>query len=316
MQKVDKLKTFSPLARKKFVRADEGQGIQEVPPPPVAVPELEKKEDVPSKFLAGILFLSQGRILLCHKTNGSLSYWYTPVGRVTKDKHGMHRHLWAAAKDKASAVLGTLPPGTRRATRKHFYLNKKANTVYLTYVCEVPPGALKWTPTLGPDADSYIWASQDDAENMTISPTTKRVLENGDIWEGKFFSPINLVMEREATLGDLVQEGAENYEKINRVAETLFGKMSKDMRFTRLEMIIVGNSQATPKAGVSGVLHREDIAEQELFFDVSLAMIDGVVKIEVSLKKVGETKRGSATTPGQIAQIPAWVVSKLDEYGT
>jgi hypothetical protein len=174
---------------------------------------------------------------------------------------------------------------------------------------------MKWTPTLGPDADSYIWASQDDAENMTISPTTKRVLENGDIWAGKFFSPINLVMEREATLGDLVQEGAENFKKVNGIAHAVFKKMSKDLRFTRLEMVIVGNDQKVPKAGVSGVLHREDIAEQELFFDVSVSVVNEAVKVAVSLKKNGEMKKGSATSPGQVAQIPTWIISKLDEYG-
>jgi hypothetical protein len=295
-----------------FRLAEEGQGIPETAVP---LPALEEKKDVPARFLAGILFLCQGRILIAHKSQETLSYWYSPIGLVLKDAHGMHRHLWTAAKKKAISVWGSLPPGLLKAARRHFYLNKKENKVYLTFVCELPPSALKWSPLLGPDADAYMWATKDDAEELTMSPTTKRVLENGDVWEGKSFSPINLVMEREATLGDLVQEGANNFKKVNEIARAVFSRMAKDFRFTRLEMVVVANSQKIPRAGVSGVIHREDSAERELYFDVSIGILGDIVKISVSLKKVGQTKKGSASTPAQVTQIPSWVISQLEQYG-
>lgn len=271
---------------------------------------------------SGILFLCQGRLLVVRRapdeTAGGL--WSIPGGHIKHTKRGGHKHPWGSAKREAKEELGSLPPGMFRARRKHTLTEKNSDKTYITYIVELPPSAMKWNPTLGPDHDAHRWVNKAQAKKLKLHPGLAKVLKNPEVWQAKFYAPLTVALQRytavQATsLGTLVQKQVEAIDDTNEMAEAVFQNMAKDLRFIRLDLVEVmhGPPGYTPVAGVFGVM-RDAATSKEMYFDVSVSPRDeGKLRVLVQCRRSGQRK--AASFPQSIYhKIPSWVKGKLEAF--
>jgi 8-oxo-dGTP pyrophosphatase MutT (NUDIX family) len=269
------------------------------------------------KTVVGVLFVCQGRILLVRRAEGEEdeAYWSIPGGHSKTGVKGMPTDLWGNAKRECKEELGSLPPGTGRATRKHTRTEKKTDKQFVTFVVELPPSGMKWKPQLSAEHDAYMWVNKLQAKKLPIHPGVRSVLDNDSVWAGKFVIPLQIALQRQAqqSLVDFMQDHNQRVRKVNRLASKVFHKMAKDLRFVRLELteVVHGHSRATPVAGVTGVMRYGN--NPELYFDVSVSPREaGRVRVFIRTRKTGF--RAGATVPlSRLGDIPGWVLNKLED---
>jgi 8-oxo-dGTP pyrophosphatase MutT (NUDIX family) len=260
------------------------------------------------KRAAGILFVCQGRVLLVRRAYDETNpeVWSIPGGHVKLAHDGMPQDVWGNAKREVVEEMGGLPPGIGRATRKHRALSKSGN-VYTTYIVELPPGAMKWRPRLNPEHSAYRWCNRKQVKALKLHPNVARVLKNQDIWDGKFFTTVRINLERDAQIGQIMQEGKQQIDMINAAAEEVFGQMAKDFRFVRLELttVIHGPPGYIPVAGVDGVMRK---GSAEVFFTLSVSPKNGSFRALLKTKKIGYKVSALFRTPTGIMR---WAANKL-----
>lgn len=264
------------------------------------------------KRAAGILFVCQGRVLLVRRAydENNPDIWSIPGGHIKLAHDGMPQDAWGNAKREVKEEMGGLPPGIGRATRKHRAISKSGNT-YVTYVVELPPGAMKWRPYLNPEHAAYRWCNRKQAKALKLHPNVKRVLKNSDIWDGKFYSTVTIHLERDAqNLGTIMQEGAQQIETINAAAQEVYGQMGKDFQYVRLELttVVHGPPGYIPVSGVAGVLRQ---GSAELFFQTSISPRNGNLRVLLTTRKTGLK---TAATFRSAKGIARWVTRKLAEH--
>lgn len=260
------------------------------------------------KTAAGILFVCQGRVLLVRRAHdeNNANLWSIPGGHVKLAYDGRPQDVWGNAKREVREEMGGLPPGIGRATRKHHAISKTGK-VYTTYIVELPPGAMKWRPRLNPEHSAYRWCNRKQVKALKLHPNVSRVLKNQDIWDGKFFTTIRVSLERDAQIGEIMQEGKQQIDMINAAAEGVFDRMAKDFRYVRLELttVIHGPPGYIPVAGVDGVLRK---GSAEVFFTVSISPKNGGYRALLTTKKIGFKAAAAFKAPDGIM---SWVTSKL-----
>ncbi len=263
------------------------------------------------KRAAGILFVCQGRVLLVKRAHDENhpGVWSIPGGHIKLAHDGMPQDAWGNAKREVKEEMGGLPPGIGRATRKHRAISASGKT-YVTYVVELPPGAMKWRPSLNPEHAAYRWCNRKQVKALKLHPNVKRVLKNSDIWDGKFYSAVTIHLERDASLGEIMQEGAQQVETINAAAEEVFGNMGKDFQYVRLELttVVHGPPGYIPVAGVGGVLRK---GSTELFFQSSISPRNGKLRVLLTTRKTGFKKAATFKSAKGIAR---WITRRLSEH--
>jgi 8-oxo-dGTP pyrophosphatase MutT (NUDIX family) len=264
------------------------------------------------KRAAGILFVCQGRVLLVKRAHDEKlpDIWSIPGGHVKLAHDGMPQDVWGNAKREVKEEMGGLPPGTGRATRKHRALSKTGKT-YVTYVVELPPGAMKWRPRLNPEHASYRWCNRKQIKALKLHPNVARVLKNTDIWDGKFYTSVTIHLERSGEhLGAIMQEGKQQVTTINAAAEAVFGDMGKDLQYMRLELttVVHGPPGYIPVAGVGGVLRK---GSTELFFQSSISPRNGNLRVLLTTRKTGFKRAATFKSAKGIAQ---WITKRLSEH--
>ena len=263
---------------------------------------------------AGVLFVCQGRVLVVRRgwQEEGEGTWSIPGGRVKTDVRGGIHDPWGNAIRECREELGSLPPGTGRATRKHRAKNPKTKKGYVTFVVELPPAAMKWKPKLNPEHTAYRWVNKAESRKLKLHPNLKRVLNSTQVWAHRFYSPKNVLTPTRSGEGvaALVGDQTKRSKEINATAKAIMGGLSKDHRFTRLELVTVmhGPKGYTPVAGVSGVMRKKD--GNELFFDVSVTS-RGPGRVRVALRTRLTGFRSAAV--GGVHKAPAWVQSRLIE---
>lgn len=263
------------------------------------------------KRAAGILFVCQGRVLLIKRAHDEKlpGLWSIPGGHIKLAHDGMPQDAWGNAKREVKEEMGALPPGIGRATRKHRAISKEGKT-YVTYVVELPPGAMKWRPSLNPEHAAYRWCNRKQVKALKLHPNVARVLKNPDIWDGKFYTSVTIHLERDASLGEIMQEGAQQVETINAAAEQVFGSMGKDFQYVRLELttVVHGPPGYIPVAGVGGVLRK---GSTELFFQSSISPRNGQLRVLLTTRKTGFKKAATFRSAKGIAR---WITRRLSEH--
>ena len=222
---------------------------------------------------------------------------------------GMPQDVWGNAKREVQEEMGGLPPGIGRATRKHRAISKSGKT-YTTYIVELPPGAMKWRPQLNPEHVAYRWCNRKQTKALKLHPNVARVLKNQDIWDGRFFTRVTLQLERDASLGQIMQEGKLQIETINAAAQQVYSDMGKDFRYIRLEMttVVHGPPGYIPVAGVGGVLRK---GSSELFWQASISPKNGNLRVYLTTRKTG-FKKGSTFRSSQ--GISRWITQRLTDH--
>lgn len=257
---------------------------------------------------AGILFLCQGRVLLVKRAHDekSPSRWSIPGGHIKLTFDRMPRDPWGNAVRECKEEMGSLPPGTGRATRRHRYTSKSGK-IYTTFIVELPPGAMKWRPKLAPDHVAYRWCNRDQVKALKLHPNIKRVLNNPDVWEQPFYTTVNIVMEREAQLGKLMQDKSDVVVNLNHAARTIYSQMTKDFQFMRLELteVVHGPPGYKPVSGVSGVFRT---GTRELYFRASISPREGNYRVLFSTRIVGFRR---AATFRSAKGMTKWILTKL-----
>jgi 8-oxo-dGTP pyrophosphatase MutT (NUDIX family) len=264
------------------------------------------------KRAAGILFVCQGRVLLVKRAHdeNNPSIWSIPGGHIKLAHDGMPQDAWGNAKREVKEEMGALPPGIGRAARKHRAISKGGKT-YVTYVVELPPGAMKWRPSLNPEHAAYRWCNRKQVKALKLHPNVARVLKNPDVWDGKFFTTVTIHLERDAQhLGDIMQEGAQQINTINAAAEEVFGSMGKDFQYIRLEMttVVHGPPGYVPVSGVGGVLRK---GSNELFFQSSISPRNGNLRVLLTTRKTGLKRVATFRSAKGIAR---WITQRLSEH--
>lgn len=263
------------------------------------------------KRAAGILFVCQGRVLLVRRAHDEThpEVWSIPGGHVKLAHDGMPQDVWGNAKREVKEEMGGLPPGIGRATRKHKAISKTGKT-YVTYVVELPPGAMKWRPQLNPEHAAYRWCNRKQVKALKLHPNVARVLKNPEVWDGRFYSTVRINLERDAQLGQIMQEGKKQIDLINAAAEEVYGQMGKDFQYIRLELttVIHGPPGYIPVAGVAGVMRK---GSSELFFQSSISPKNGNFRVYLTSRKTGLRK---AATFKSAKGIAAWITRKLVEH--
>lgn len=260
------------------------------------------------KRSSGILFLCQGRVLLVKRAHDETSpgLWSIPGGHIKLTFDRMPRDPWGNAIRECKEEMGSLPPGTGRATRRHRYTNKSGK-VYTTFIVELPPGAMKWRPKLAPDHVTYRWCNRDQVKALKLHRNVKRVLTNDDVWEQPFYTTVNIVMEREAALGELMQDKSETVVNLNHAARTVYAEMTKDFQFMRLELteVVHGPPGYTPVSGVAGVFRS---GTRELYFQASVTAREGAYRVLFTTRIVGFRR---AATFKSAKGMKRWITTKL-----
>lgn len=264
------------------------------------------------KRAAGILFVCQGRVLLVKRAHDEKlpGLWSIPGGHIKLAHDGMPQDAWGNAKREVKEEMGALPPGIGRATRKHRAISREGQT-YVTYVVELPPGAMKWRPTLNPEHAAYRWCNRKQVKALKLHPNVARVLKNPDIWDGKFYTTVTIHLERDAQhLGEIMQEGAQQVQTINAAAEEVFGRMGKDFQYVRLELttVVHGPPGYVPVSGVGGVLRK---GSTELFFQSSISPKNGNLRVLLTTRKTGFKKVATFRSARGIAR---WITKRLSEH--
>jgi len=264
------------------------------------------------KRAAGILFVCQGRVLLIKRAHDENhpNLWSIPGGHIKLAHDGMPQDAWGNAKREVKEEMGALPPGVGRATRKHRAISKSGKT-YVTYVVELPPGAMKWRPRLNPEHAAYRWCNRKQVKALKLHPNVARVLRNSDIWDGKFYTTVTIHLERDAQhLGDIMQEGAQQIEMVNAAAEEVFEDMGKDFQYVRLEAttVVHGPPGYVPVSGVGGVLRK---GSTELFFQSSISLKNGNLRVLLTTRKTGFKRIATFKSAKGIAR---WVTKRLREH--
>jgi len=261
------------------------------------------------KRSSGILFICQGRVLLVRRAHDEKhpNVWSIPGGHLKLARDGMPRDPWGNALREVREEMGSLPPGTGRATKKHRAITKRGKT-YVTYIVELPPGAMKWRPQLNPEHAAYRWCNPKQVKALKLHPNLRNVLKNSQVWEGKFYTTVNIVMERDASIGDVIKEQTDQVNLVNAAAKEVFGSLAKDMRFVRMELTTVmhGPPGYVPVAGVDGVMRN---GSDELYFTLSVSPRNGKYRVLLTTKKVGYKVAATFRTS---AGIPKWVIKKLN----
>lgn len=284
-------------------------------PGPKAQPKVDKAKG-PDQIGAGVLFLCQGRILLIQRAPGEpeARMWDIPGGSVQGDD------LWKNAKREVKEEVGGLPPGMVFAVRRHRYLSpatelnrQSANIEYTTFLVELPPGAMKWKPTLSPEHSRYRWCNKREALGLNLLPRVEKVLKS-HIWDSAAVSvqPGSPGYIWAGSLTRALRRVARADKLVSASCSKLFDLMAKDHRYARLEAAdtVYRGADSESVAGIYGAF-KPPVEEQGLrYFTLSVGARGPKVRALVVIRDSRVRRLAVATN---IQVLFDWVTDTLEK---